>query len=131
MIGDTIQAALQKIIPNSFAEVMEEEEIVPYCLHTEKETPDYLKEGIEGYTYTSEVFIVDRLPDNVKNLSISVITALVALSNTTFPETEDIDENEIATVIDNVSYDGDEPGFDPETRLFGNMLTFTIETKTR
>lgn len=131
MIGEAIQSALVAIIPNTFAEVMNEESAAPYCLHTEKETPVKLKEGLCGYTYNVEVFIVDQTPDLVKALSVSAISALEALEGTSYPLAEDLEEGETATTIDEVIYEGDDPGFDPESRLHGNLLTFTIETLNR
>jgi hypothetical protein len=132
MIGEAIQAALVEIIPNTFSEVaMDENAAAPFCLHTESETPVVLKEGNCGYTYKVEVFIADHTPDLVKSLSVSVITALEGLTGTTYPDHEDLEEGEVATIIDEVIYEGDEPGFDPESRLHGNSLTFTIETLNR
>lgn len=131
MIGEAIQAALAAIITNTFADVMNDDAAVPYCLHTEAETPVKLKEGLCGYTYNVEVFIVDQTPDLVKTLSVSVISALEALSGTSYPDEEDLEEGETATDIDEVIYEGDDPGFDPESRMHGNLLTFTIETLNR
>jgi hypothetical protein len=131
MIGEAIQAALVAVIPNTFAEVMNDEAAAPYCLHTEQETPVLLKEGICGYTYICEVFIVDQTPDSVKALSVSVISALEALTGTSYPDEEDLEDDETATIIDEIIYEGDDPGFDPESRLHGNLLTFTIETLNR
>jgi hypothetical protein len=131
MTGEAIQAAIEVIIPNTYSVEMNEEGKVPYCLHTEKETPQRLKEGLVGYSYICEVFIVDATPDSVKALSASVVSALEALEDTTYPADEDLEENETATIIDQVTYEGDEPGFNPETRNYGNLLTFTIETLNR
>jgi hypothetical protein len=131
MIGEAVQSALAAIIQNTYAEIMNDDAAAPFCLHTEKESPVNLKEGVAGYSYNVEIFIVDSTPDSVKSLSVSVISALEALQGTTYPADEDLEEGEEATVIDGVLYEGDDPGFDPETRLHGNLLTFTIETKNR
>jgi hypothetical protein len=131
MIGEAIQAALVPVITNTFAEIMSEEAAAPYCLHTEKETPLKLKEGLCGYSYSVEVFVADSTTDSVKALSISIVTALEALEGTTYPDQEDLEQGETATIIDEVIYEGDDPGFDPESRLHGNLLTFTIETLNR
>lgn len=122
MISEAIQATIVAIIPNTFAIVGDEEIITPYCVHTETELPPtLLKEGVINYNYSVEVLIIDDLPDNVNTKVNSVRTAIEALAGTTVNSTS----------FEQVNYEGDDPGFDQESRLYANNIRFTIETKTR
>lgn len=81
MIGTAIQNALVAVIPNTFAQIVDEGVDAPYCLHTEYETPLRLKSGLAGYSYEVEVFIVDTTPELVKTKSALVVAALEALAD--------------------------------------------------
>lgn len=120
MISEAIQTKCVTVIANSFSEIADEEN-TPFCIHSESETPLLLKEGLDGYSYEVEIFIVDTSPDSVKTKSVSMITAIEALKGTTTNGTK----------IDMVNYEDDKPGFDVESRLYGNLLRFTIETSNR
>jgi hypothetical protein len=122
MISEAIQATVAAIITNTYAIIGDEEITAPFCVHTETElAPTLLKEGILNYNYTVEVLIIDELPDSITTAANSVRAAIEALAGTTVN----------STTFDQVNYEGDSPGFDQESRLYGNNLTFTIETKTR
>jgi hypothetical protein len=121
MISNAIQAKCESIIPNTFVTIGDEKITVPFCTHNEVETPVYLKAGLSGYEYEVEIFIADVLPDNVGTLGNQIITAIGTLEGTTADGTK----------IDMVEYQGDNPGFDTESRLYGNILKFLIETSNR
>jgi hypothetical protein len=122
MIGEAIQVTVEAIISNTFAIVGDEEIITPYCVHTETEIePTYLKEGILNYNYSAEVLIIDVTPDSVNTKVALVRAAIEALAGTTVN----------STAIEQVIYEGDDPGFDQESRLYANNIRFSIETKTR
>lgn len=118
MIAEAIQAALSAIIPNTYTEIGDEGVSAPFCIHSESETEVRLKSGVIGYEVAVEVAIIDNTPDLVKTKSVSVIAALMALGETT----------NMGTIINSVNYEGDAPGFDQDSRLYANMLRFTIET---
>jgi hypothetical protein len=122
MIGEAIQATVAAIITNTFAIVGDEEILAPYCVHTETELePTYLKEGLLNYNYSVEVLIIDVLPDNVLTKVALVRAAIEALAGTTVNN----------TIFEQVIYEGDDPGFNQEDRLYANNIRFLVETKTR
>lgn len=121
MIGEAIQKKLAAVIPNAYNEIGDEGIKAPFCTHSEKESVRRNKEGISGYEYTVEILIANKTADLVKAQSVLVIAAIESLQNTT-------DEG---TVIKGVTYEGDDAGFDRESRLYGNLITFTIETSNR
>jgi hypothetical protein len=123
MIGEAIQATVAAIIPNTFAIVVLDDEITaPYCVHTETELePTYLKAGLLNYNYAVEILIIDELPDNVSTKVALVRAAIEALPGTTVN----------STAFEQVIFEGDDPGFNEESRMYANNLRFTIETKTR
>lgn len=121
MIGEAIQKKLATVIPNAYNEVGDEGIKAPFCTHSEKETPLRNKAGISGYEYAVEILIANKTADLVKSQSVLIIAAIEALQGTT-------DEG---TTIRGVTYEGDDAGFDRESRLYGNLITFTIETSNR
>lgn len=122
MISEAIQTTVVAIVPNTYPIVGDEEIEAPYCVHTETElAPSLTKEGVLNYNYLVEVLIIDELPDSVNTKIALVKAALEALPGTTVN----------STTFEQVNYEGDSPGFDPESRLYANNITFTIETKTR
>jgi hypothetical protein len=122
MIGEAIQATVEAIITNTFSMVGDEKILTPYCVHTETELPpSLLKEGISNYNYLVEILIIDVLPDNVNAFAALVRPAIEALAGTT----------KDSTTFEQVNYEGDDPGFDQEQRLYANNIRFTVETLTR
>ncbi len=121
MISDAIQDAVEAVIPNTYQSIGDEEITLPYCIHEETDTPEYLKEGLSGYAWNVEIGIVHSTPDAAEALAVSVIAAVEALAGTTSH----------TTVIETVEYQGSEPGFDQETREYLKLLRFNINTKNR
>lgn len=122
MISEAIQDTLAKIIPNTYLVMGDEEIACPYCTHKEIGTPEYLKDKLIGYNYDCEVLIIDHVPESVESYSVQVIAAIEALTKTTTK----------STYIDLAVYDGpDEPDFDIESKLYTNILKFTIKTQNR
>ena len=121
MISAAIQSVIQNIIPNTYSIMGDEEILTPYCVHKETGTPEYLKAGISGYSYSVEIAIIDDTPDKVETLIQSVKNAIIALQKTT----------NSSTSIDAVAWESDTPSFDSESRLYINVLTFTILTSNR
>jgi hypothetical protein len=121
MIGEAIQAALAVIIPNTFSSVADENTEAPFCVHTEKDTPEYLKEGISGYTWNCEIALINKTPDLVETNTMAIKTALESLQGTTSH----------GTVIETVSYEGSDQGFDESSRLYMKIIQFIINTKNR
>ena len=121
MISAAIQSTLLGIIPNTFFAIGDEKIITPFCVHKESGTPINLKSGLVGYTYQCEVVIIDDLPEKVETLVMSVKAALEALAGTTVS----------TTIIDAVTFEGDDPDFDTEDKMYINILRFTFETSNR
>jgi len=121
MISTALQATLVALIPNTFLAMGDEEILTPYCVHKETGTPEYLKSGIAGYSYSCEVLIIDDLPEKVETLVQSVQAAILALEGTTVND----------TTFESVILEGDDPDFDIESKMYINILTFTIETSNR
>lgn len=121
MIAEAIQATLEAIIPNTFSSIADEETEIPFCVHTEKDTPEYLKEGISGYTWNCEIALVHSTPDLVESLAMLIKTAMEALAGTT----------NHTTIIETVSYEGGDQGFDETSRSYLKTLEFIINTKNR
>lgn len=121
MISAAIQTAVQAVIPNTYQSIGDEEITVPYCIHEENDTPEYVKEGISLYAWLVEIGIVHSTPDAAEALAVSVIAAVEALAGTTSS----------STIIDTVEYQGSEPGFDQATREYLKLLRFIINTKNR
>jgi hypothetical protein len=121
MISAAIQAVVQAVIPNTYQSMGDEEITIPYCIHEENDTPEYLKEGLSGYSWLVEIGIVHSTPDAAEALAVSVIAAVEALAGTT----------NNSTIIDTVEYQGSEPGFDQVTREYLKLLRFNINTKNR
>jgi hypothetical protein len=116
MISAAIQTIISAIIPNTFMAMGDEEILTPYCVHKETGTPEYVKAGISGYSYMCEVAIIDDTPDKVEALVQSVKDAIIAQASVAF---------------DSVVWEGDEPDFDMESKMYINVLKFTIETSNR
>lgn len=147
MIGAAIQSALEAVITNTYSEIAEQDMKIPFCVHSERESPVRYKDGTVDFQYEVEVFIVDETSDSVKALSNAAVTALEALTGTTYtttteaPTTTEETTTGSATTtaatttaapaggitIDQVSYEGDEPGYDQQSKLYGNSLRFIIE----
>ncbi len=121
MISAAIQAKLAAIIPRTYLAIGDEDIEAPFCTHTETERELLLKEGNDGYEYDCAIAIIDDSPDDVETLKQSVITAIEALAGTTTNSTK----------IDSVAYQGDDPGFDEESKLYITILSFLIETSNR
>ena len=121
MISDAIQSTVEAVIPNTFQSIGDEDITVPYCIHEENDTPEYLKEGLSGYAWSVEIGIVHNTPDDAETLAVSVISAVEALAGTTTNGTD----------IETVEYQGCEPGFDQATREYLKLLRFIINTKNR
>ena len=121
MISTGIQTTIKNIIPNTYFVMGDEEIRVPYCVHKEMETEQRGKAGVLGYQYDCEVLIIDDSPDDIETNKESIISALEALGGTTVSSTS----------VMSVQYEGDEPGFDVESRLYTNFLRFTIITNNR
>jgi hypothetical protein len=121
MISAALQTTLAAIIPNTFIAIGDEEIQTPFCVHKERENPQSLKEGISGYEYACEIAIIDDTPDAVETYKQSIISALNALAGTTVSSTQ----------IDMVDYQGDDPDFDIESKLYTTILSFLIETRNR
>jgi hypothetical protein len=121
MISQAIQKAIQAVIPNTYFAMGDEEILTPYCVHKEAGTPQLCKEGLLGYSFSCEVVIIDDLPEKVETLARSVISALAALQGTTSKGTK----------IEAVTFDGDDPDYDAESKLYVTLLRFTIETNNR
>lgn len=121
MISTAIQSVLVGIIPNTYLAMGDENIVVPYCVHKERGTPQYLKAGISGYSYECEIVIIDDLPEAIETLSVSIKTALEALVGTTSSNTK----------IESVVFEGDEPDYDTESKLYLTVMRFTIETSNR
>jgi hypothetical protein len=121
MISTAIQSTIEEIIPNTFVAMGDEDIICPYCVHKEESEVQYLKSGIAGYSVICEVAIIDNTPEEVEALVQSVKDALLKLEGTTTD----------STVIDSVTWDGDIPDFDVESKLYVNILKFTILTSNR
>ena len=120
MIGEAIQATVSAIITNTFAIVGDEEIVTPYCVHTETELePALVKEGVLNYNYSVEVLVIDTLPDNVLSKVALIRAAIEALQGTIVN----------STIFEQVKFEGDNPGFDQESRLYANNIVFSIETK--
>ena len=121
MINDAIQAAVSAVIPNTFQTIGDEQISVPYCIHESTDNPEYLKEGISGYEWTTEIGIIHSTADAAETLAVSIIAAIEALEGTT----------SYTTIIESVRYVGSEPGFNEQTREYLKLLRFTIITKNR
>ena len=121
MISTALQITLAAIIPNTYLAMGDEEIPAPFCVHKEVVTPQYLKVGIVGYTYDCSIAIIDALPEDVEALVQSVKNAVIALAGTTVS----------GTIIESVIWEDDEPDFDTESKLYVNILKFTIETSNR
>jgi hypothetical protein len=121
MISTALQSTIEAIIPNTYLAMGDEGITVPYCVHKEAATPEYLKSGIVGYSYVCEVAIIDTLPEALETLVQSVKNAIIALEGTTVSSTK----------FDSVIWDGDEPDFDIDSKMYINILKFTIETSNR
>jgi hypothetical protein len=121
MISAAIQSTLVGIIPNTFLAMADESIVTPYCTHKETGTPEYVKEGICGYSYDCEVLIIDDTPEAVETLVQSCKNALLALTGTTVN----------GTGIELVVWDGEEPDFDMENKMFFNILKFAVLTSNR
>lgn len=121
MITAAVQSTLEAIIPNTFDAMGDEQISTPFCVHKEAGTPEYVKEGICGYSYDCEVMIVDDTADKVETLVQSAKNALLALTGTTTS----------GTVIELVVWDSDDPDFDVDNKMYYNILKFTIQTLNR
>lgn len=121
MISEAIQEALQVIVPNTFQTIGDENITVPFCIHEETDTPEYLKEGLSGYSWQVEIGIVHNSPDAAEALAVQIIAAIELLART-------VSHN---TIIEEVEFTGTAPGYDEQTREYLKMVRFTISTKNR
>lgn len=121
MISAAVQSTLVAIIPNTFLAMGDEDVATPYCTHKETGEPEYVKEGICGYSYDCQVIIVDDTPEKVETLVQSVKNAMLALTGTTVS----------STYIELVVWEGEDPDFDMEDKMYYNILSFTIKTLNR
>jgi hypothetical protein len=121
MINDAIQAVVSAVIPNTFQSIGDEKIPVPYCIHESTDNPEYLKEGLSGYEWTTEIGIIHSTADAAESLAVNVIAAMEALGGTT----------RNSTIIETVQYMGSEPGFNEQTREYLKLLRFIINTKNR
>jgi hypothetical protein len=121
MISTAVQSTLETIIANTCMVMGDEEIQCPYCVHKEEIAPVYLKEGVVGYSVNCEVVIIETTPEEVEILAVAVLSAMLALSGTTVE----------STTIDSVTHEGDSPDFDTDSKLYLNILRFTIETSNR
>jgi hypothetical protein len=121
MISTAIQNTIVALIPNTYFVMGDESILTPYCVHRELATPEYLKEGIAGYSYDCEVVIIDDTADKVEDLVQSVKNAIIALAGTTVSSTK----------FDSVMWEGEDPAFDEQDKMYVNTLKFTIETSNR
>lgn len=118
MISEAIQATVVAIIANTNVNIGDEKIVTPFCVHNETELPpSLLKEGVDGYNFNVEIMIIDTLPDLVNANVVLVRAAIEALAGTTVN----------STAFEQVNYEGDDPGFDTESRLYANIIRFTIE----
>ena len=99
----------------------DEEIVAPYCTHKETGDAQYLKSGLIGFIYRCEILVIDRTPESVESLGQQIMIAIEALGGTTTSGTK----------IDMVEFQGDEPDFDIESKLYLTILTFLIETSNR
>ena len=122
MICEAIQDTIAAIVTNTFPIIGDEETEAPFCLHTETEQePSLLKEGEESYNFLVEIFIADKLPDSVETNAALIRTAIEGLKGTTVR----------SVFFNEVNYEGNDPGFDAESREYANYLRFTVNTKNR
>jgi hypothetical protein len=121
MISTAIQSTLAAIIPNTYFALGDEEIVTPYCVHKESGIPEYLKIGIVGYSYSCEIAIIDDTPEKVETLVQSVKNAILALDGTTVSSTS----------FKGITWEGDEPDYDSESKMYVNILSFTILTLNR
>jgi len=121
MISEALQTTLAGIIPNTFYVMGDEKIPAPYCVHREVSTPFRQKAGLSHYEWTVEIVIIDDSPDTLETYVNSIITAVEALAGTTVS----------GTIITSVYFEGNEPDFDTEDKLYTNILRFTIETSNR
>ena len=122
MISAAIQTTLEVILPDTFFAIGDEGIEAPFCVHNEQELPPLLlKEGVAGYNFMVEIMIIDTLPDTVAAKVALVRAAIEALAGTTVDSTK----------FETVNYEGDDPGFDQESRLYGNNMRFEIGTENR
>jgi hypothetical protein len=121
MISTAIQNTIAAIIPNTYLAMGDEGIVTPYCVHKESGTPEYLKAGISGYSYLCEIAIIDDSPEALEVLVQAVKNAIMALDGTTAS----------STTFAGITWDGDEPDFDSESKMYINVLKFTIGTVNR
>lgn len=118
MLSAAIQTTLAGIIENTLISIGDEEIAAPFCVHSERQNPARLKSGVAGYEYECEIAVVDDSPDDIETYKQSIRTALEALEGTTTSSTS----------IELVEYQGDDPGFDQESKLYISILRFLIQT---
>jgi hypothetical protein len=121
MISTALQNTIVAIIPNTYLAMGDEGIVTPYCVHKETASPEYLKSGIAGYNYVCEIAIIDLLPEALETLVQSVKTAITALAGTTIN----------GTSFESVIWETEAPDFDTQSKLYINILTFTILTSNR
>lgn len=121
MISTALQSTIAAIIPNTYFAMGDEAIITPYCVHKESGVPEYLKVGIVGYNYNGEIVIIDDTPEKVETLVQSVKNAILALDGTTVSSTS----------FKGITWEGDDPDYDPESKMYINILRFTILTLNR
>lgn len=121
MIADAIQEVVSAIIPNTFQSIGDESIAKPYCIHESTDNAEYLKEGLAGYEYTTEIAIIDETADKAEAYAVQVIAAVNGLAGQTKYNTD----------IESVTYQGSEPGFNEATREYLKLLRFSIICKNR
>lgn len=120
MILEAIHTTIKSIIP-AYPLVGDIEAVTPFCIYRATPQPMRDKNGVDAYTYTVEIGIVDASPNTVNTYTESIKTAILAMSGT-------INSTEILAVIET-----DESGiyFQSADQVYINDLEFKIFTKNR
>lgn len=82
-ISGLIQTALAAIITNTYNTIIAADDIaVPFVVHNETETPNYVKGGTIGYySVACLVVICDSLPESAMSHLKSITTAIEGLTS--------------------------------------------------
>ena len=121
MISTGIQTTLTAIIANTYLALGDENIAAPFCIHKENGKPIYLKAGLCGYEYAVEILVDALTPEVVETKVQAIKTAIEALAGTTLS----------STVYESVTFESEEPDYDTESKMYTNILSFTINTANR